>query len=94
MDEFSTIDLLEATHTFPGPYMFKAIGRSENGFIARVIAAVREELAHSDDPPYRLRHTGKGDHVAVTVEPHVESPYEVLAVYRRLGKIAGLVMLW
>lgn len=94
MDEFSTIDLLEATHTFPGPYMFKAIGRAENGFIGRVVAAVRDELSHSDDPPYRLRLTEHGRHVAVTVEPLVESPYEVLAVYRRLRKIVGLIMLW
>ena len=94
MDEFSTIDLLEATHTFPGPYMFKAIGRVENGFIGRVVAAVREELARSHDPPYRLRLTEHGRHVAVTVEPEVENPYEVLAVYRRLRKTAGLIMLW
>ena len=45
MGELPSIELLEATHEFPGPYIFKAIGRVENGFAARVVAAVREELA-------------------------------------------------
>lgn len=94
MDEFSTIDLLEATHTFPGPYMFKVIGSVDNGFIGRVVAAVRDELSKSVDPPYRLRLAEGGRHVAVTLEPEVENPYEVLAVYRRLRKTAGLIMLW
>ena len=37
-------DLLQATHRFPCPYMFKAIGRVEGGFAARIVAAVRDEL--------------------------------------------------
>ena len=37
-----SIALLEDTHTFPGTYMFKVIGKVENGFVARVVAAVRD----------------------------------------------------
>jgi len=88
------IELLESTHEFPGTYMFKAIGRSENGFAARAVAAVREELAEATDPPFRVREAAGGRHVAVTVTVDVQTAYQVLAVYRRLRALVGLVLLW
>ena len=88
------IQLLEATHQFPGRYMFKVIGRSENGFVARVVAAVREELAEPADPPFSVRETAHGRHVSVTLTPTVQTAQQVLDVYRRVQKMAGLVMLW
>jgi putative lipoic acid-binding regulatory protein len=94
MDNLPAIDLLESTHTFPGTYTFKVIGLAERGFVARTIAAVREELAGQTDPPYRVRETPNGRHVAVTVEPEVQDAHQVLAVYRRLRVMAGLVILW
>lgn len=93
MAEMPSVELLESMHRFPGPYMFKAIGRAENGFIARVVAAVREELAFSDDPPYKVRQAVGGRHVSVTVEPTLQTANQVLAVYGRLKGIAGMVML-
>jgi uncharacterized protein len=93
-EELPAIALLEKTHTFPGPYMFKVIGRSEGGFVARAIAAVREELASEGDPPFRTRQTPNGRHIAVTLQPTVQTAQQVLAVYRRLRSLAGLVMLW
>ena len=74
--------------------MFKVIGREENGFVARVVAAVRDELAHASDPPFSCRHTPGGRHVAVTLEPIVRTALQVLAVYRRLQKTEGLLMYW
>lgn len=94
VDHLPAIELLESTHTFPGPYTFKVIGLAERGFVARAIAAVREELADPVDPPYRVRETASGRHVAVTVEPQVQTADQVLAVYRRLKLMAGLVVLW
>jgi putative lipoic acid-binding regulatory protein len=88
-----TVDLLEQTHAFPGTYVFKAIGKADRGFLARVVAAVREELSFEVDPPSRVRETVGGRHLAVTLEPIVQSPQQVLAVYRRLGMLDGLVML-
>lgn len=93
MSEQPSVELLEATHTFPGPYVFKAIGRVENGFLARVVAAVREELAGETDPPYRFRHAAGGRHVAVTLEPTVQTGLQVLAIYSRIRTTKGLVML-
>ena len=90
MENLPSAELLENTHDFPGPYMFKVIGRSQDGFVALVVAAVREELEGEVDPPYRVRETSAGRYVAVTVEPHVQNAWEVLAVYQRLGQLRGL----
>jgi putative lipoic acid-binding regulatory protein len=93
MKHLPALELLESTHCFPGPYMFKVIGRVENGFVARVVAAVRDELRADVDPPYRFRHAVGGRHVCVTLEPIVQTGHEILAVYRRIQAMAGLVML-
>jgi putative lipoic acid-binding regulatory protein len=93
-EELPAIALLEATHTFPGPYIFKVIGKVENGFAARVVAAVREELEGEVDPPFRVREAVGGRHVSVTLEPVVQSAQQVLAVYRRVRKMTGLEFLW
>ena len=87
-------ELIESYHTFPGPYTFKVIGKSEGGFMARTVAAVRDELALDIDPPFRVRESKGGRHIAVTLEPHVQSAGQVLAVYQRLRVMVGLVMLW
>jgi putative lipoic acid-binding regulatory protein len=88
------IQLLESTHEFPGRYMFKVIGRSEQGFVARVVAAVRDQLAEEADPPFKVRETAGGRHVAVTLTPTVQNAQQVLDVYQRIQKMAGLVMVW
>ncbi|MCI0685136.1 MAG: DUF493 domain-containing protein [Gemmataceae bacterium] len=88
------LDLLTSSHTFPGPYTFKVIGKSEGGFLARAVAAVREELAQDTDPPFKVREARGGRHIAVTLEPRIEHAGQVLAVYRRLRAMVGLVMLW
>jgi putative lipoic acid-binding regulatory protein len=73
--------------------MFKVIGRPDDGFVARVIAAVREELAFEYDPPFRLRKSAGGRHISITLEPHIQTGQQVLAVYRRLQVTEGLVLL-
>jgi putative lipoic acid-binding regulatory protein len=94
MEQLPAIELLESTHHFPGPYMFKVIGRVDNGFVARVVAAVREELDEAVDPPFSVREAVGGRHVAVTLQPRLQSAHQVLAVYRRVRSLAGLVVLW
>jgi len=89
-----TVDLLEQTHAFPCPYVFKAIGKADQGFLARVVAAVREELNFEIDPPSRVREAVGGRHLSITLEPVVQSAQQVLAVYRRLRMLEGLVMLF
>src|SRR5215218_719643 len=94
VNEFTPAELLQKTHEFPCPYMFKVIGKADQAFVARIVAAVREELAGDIDPPYHLRESVGGRHLSVTLEPTVWNAEQVLAIYRRLGAVQGLVMLW
>jgi putative lipoic acid-binding regulatory protein len=94
LTEQLSIELLEKTHVFPCPYMFKLIGNQDQGFVARVVAAVREGLQADRDPPYTTRATADGKHVAVSLEPVVYSPHQILAVYDRVRGLEGLRYLW
>jgi putative lipoic acid-binding regulatory protein len=94
MYELPSIELLESGHVFPGPYMFKLIGRTDNGFVGRAVAAVRDALSAEVDPPYTVRETTGGRYVSVTVETEVQTAEDVLAVYRRVHRLVGLVVLW
>lgn len=94
MNHLPSVELLENTHQFPGPYTFKVIGRVEAGFVARTVAAVRDQLDGEVDPPYRTRETSGGRHIAVTLEPQVQNAWEVIAIYQRLSLLAGLEYLF
>jgi putative lipoic acid-binding regulatory protein len=93
-NDLPAIELLESVHHFPCRYIFKAIGRVDNGFAARIVAAVRDELQADTDPPFSCRQTAGGRHIAVTLEPHLESVEQVLAIYRRIQAVPGLVLLF
>lgn len=86
--------LLETTHEFPGAYLFKIIGSADQSIVARIIAIFRQELAVEVDPPFRVRESAGGRHLSVTVEPTVQSAHQVLAIYRRLSELEGIVMLF
>ena len=87
-----SLDLLNATHAFPCPVMVKVIGRNEEAFIDAVIAAAREELELSFDPPTTKREAKGGRHVSVTVEPKFDSAEQVINLYQRIRLIEGVVM--
>jgi uncharacterized protein len=89
-----SVELLEKTHAFPCPYLFKIIGKADDSFVARVVALVREELLLEADPPYRVREAVGGRHISVTLEPIVQSAQQVLTIYRRLSILDGLVVMF
>lgn len=93
MSHLPSIELLERTHQFPCSFMLKVIGKANNNFIARTVALVRTELKLEFDPPYFVREPVSGRHVAVTLEPEVSGAEQVLALYRRLATLEGLVLL-
>ena len=88
-----SVEILESSHVFPGPYLFKVIGHAEGNFTGRVVFTVRDELQLEEDPPYTLRNTQNGRHVAISLEPDCESPQQVIAIYSRLMGMDGIVML-
>jgi putative lipoic acid-binding regulatory protein len=93
MVKLPSLELLEATHKFPGNYTVKAIGRGDSHFVALVVAAIREVLGLDQDPPYTLRESGSSAHVAITLELHLDSAAQVHAIYHRLVNVPGLVLL-
>ena len=94
MDYQPSIELLEATHRFPGPFMFKVVGRSEEQFVARVLAAVRSQLGDDNEPAFSIRKTANGVHTCVTVEPEVPSAAAVVQIYSHLRSVDGVMMLF
>lgn len=88
-----SVELLESRHDFPCQFTFKVIGSTDDNFLARVIAAVRDELRLEVDPDYSMRSARNGAHIAITLEPQCESPQQVLAIYSRLTGMDGVVML-
>ena len=89
-----SLELLNNTHDFPTQMMFKVIGVNEATFVARVVAAVRDETGAAIDPPFRTRQTVSGRHISVTLEPDIEDAQQVLDVYQRLRTLHGVVMLF
>lgn len=92
--KYPPVELLEETHSFPGFFTFKVIGVYSDGFASTVVNAVREELEMDFDPPFRTRSTPGGRHIAVTLEPVMETAREVIQVYERLSKLPGLIYLF
>lgn len=93
MTQSNLKEQLEAAHTFPCKFTFKAIGRSEGGFSDRVTAEVRACLGLEFDPPFELRHTAGGRHVSITIEPWVDSAEQVIVVFDAVRQVPGLIML-
>ena len=89
----ASLQLLEANHQFPGPFMFKVIGSQTDDFVERVLETFRNLRPHADDLPFRTRETASGRHIAVTVEPTVRTAEEVLVIYAEIKQIDGVVMI-
>jgi putative lipoic acid-binding regulatory protein len=94
MDHRPSVDLLESVHFFPGVYKIKAIGRSDDDFESRVLAAVYSNVAARSDLDYSVRSTPGGRHVAVTLDITVQSAEQVRAIYADLREVEGLTLLF
>ncbi len=93
MNNLPPQELLDEMHSFPGRFVFKAIGKTNDDFALRVVAVVRKTLNQDFDAPYELRETSGGRHVAVTIEPWVETSLQVIEVFAAIRDVDGLVML-
>ena len=82
--------LLESTHDFPCSYTIKAIGSALDDFEGRILGAARGAHARPVDVSHSARTTPNGVHMAVTLDVRVESPDEVVALYRALQVVQGL----
>ena len=86
------LSLLEATHTFPGPYDFKAFGPGTEGFaIAVECAAV--EIVGAERVTCRVRATRSGRKTCVSVTAVVERAEQVQEIYQRLTGVPGVFLI-
>lgn len=87
-----SIELLNATHSFPCSFEFKVIGNASDQFVALVLETITQVTSEAD-PPHSTRTTPGGRHISVTAEPMVQQAEHVLEIYDRLKGIEGVVML-
>ncbi len=93
-DHRPSVELLESTHFFPGVYRIKAIGRTDDDFERRVVAAVVSQLAAASDLDYSVRSTPGGRHVALTLDISVQTAEQVRSIYAEVREIEGLTLLF
>jgi uncharacterized protein len=94
MDHRPSVELLEATHFFPGVYQMKAIGLANEDFEARVVEAVCSHLAARSDLDYTKRTTPGGRHLALTLDITVQTAEQVRAIYAEVRDVGGLTLLF
>ncbi|MFM7073520.1 MAG: YbeD family protein [Planctomycetota bacterium] len=87
------IELLNQTHAFPTRVVIKVIGVNRVTLLTEVVTCVRSEMSFEDPPEYTTREARGGRHIAITIEPMLEHAEQVLAIYDRLRKLEGIVML-
>jgi len=92
-DGLPDLDLLESTHSFPCPYVFKVFGTPNEHFVGRVLFAVKSTLEESSEPAFSCRTTPSGRHICVTIEPDVRDALHVHQIYRELQTVDGLILL-
>ena len=94
MSPLPTVELLESTHAFPCAFVFQGDRQAGRRLRrTRAVAAVREELGDDVDLR-RIRRATQlaAGIVSVTLEPHVLTAAQVLAIYQRLQRLDGVVM--
>jgi len=91
MEPLPSAELLNAGHAFPCTFIFKVVGLSANDFLGRTLAAVQSEIGST--PTHSVRDTPGGRHTSVTLELPMNNAEHVLAVYRCLQPLDGLVLL-
>jgi putative lipoic acid-binding regulatory protein len=85
-------ELLLANHRFPGEYIYKVFGPGTDAFRSDVHAAAAaaggaEHVRSSE------RATRSASRICITLAIHVQTVDEVLALYRTLAEVDGVLML-
>lgn len=77
---------MNATQTlqFPCAIAIKAMGRADPGFDALVVEIVRRHVADLNEGAVRVRASGQGRYLAVTVTVQAQSRDQMDAIYRDL----------
>jgi putative lipoic acid-binding regulatory protein len=86
------LDLLRATHKFPGEYHLSVITLSEDQVFSDLRAAVDDGLsAPLADSAYELIPSRGGKYTSHRFKVPCDSAEDVLALYARLSRVKGVV---
>lgn len=83
MQRESTLELLQANHTFPGPFRFRVVVRTgATAGVLSAIGAAAGTVSEVEEKPSR-----KGTYVSVRVTAQVDSAEQVMDVYEVLASL-------
>jgi len=85
------IDLLESTHIFPGPYLFKIVGTAGVLTEAALVAALEPHAKGARVTG--VKQSASGKHVSFTVEGRLVNAQAVHDALNALHKVEGVTML-
>ena len=84
--------LLEAQHSFPGPYLFKVIFKNEQGLRERLVSDMcRTAGVEAPVGEPSVRSSSGGKFLALTVELELRSSDDVLAIYGELQEREDII---
>lgn len=87
-----SLEALEAVHTFPTPFVIKAVGQNSKRFANDVEARVRAAIQPTT-PVFTRRASRNGTYQAITIQFRASTPQQVQAVFVELHDVPGLRML-
>ena len=89
-DRETVLERLRDVHSFPGPYLFKAIGPNTPDFVAAVLQAIINIAGPEASPEMQTRESGQGNQQSVTVTVTLARAEQVLDVYEVLSNVNGI----
>ena len=86
------LDLLEATHDFPGNYLLTVVVRSDEKVTADVMAAASAHLAATlPASALTTRPSKGGKYLSLRITIPCESAQQVLDIYARVKDVTGVM---
>ena len=86
------VALLEANHTFPGPFPLTVVTVNDDAVVSRVRVLLDEGRPHAISPgDWSTRESRAGKYVSHRVRVHCQSAEDALGLYEILRGIEGVV---
>ncbi len=85
------IELLESTHTFPGPYLFKLVG--ENGLLSEASLLGPISQYSTEVKVVGTRLSANGKHISYSIEAQVKNAQAIHDILTALHGVPGLALI-
>lgn len=93
MSRSPSLESIEASHRFPGPFSFKIFGPMDQVFVDGIKAHVAPLLGDEGSYGFELRPSSKGNHCCVTLTMVADTSLDVQKLYDHLHDTPLLRML-